>query len=85
MCLYLNDSATEVMICVSVPQKPSAGGGIYAVRLLILKLKKTLKKADERKVAAYLMSAGLFSPCFGFYRAGIRLSLVYTLTSSKKY
>lgn len=37
-------------IFVSVLQKQPAGGGIYAVRFLILMLKETLKKALEGKV-----------------------------------
>lgn len=37
---------------VSVPQKQPAEGGIYAVRLLILMLKKTFKKAHDGKGAA---------------------------------
>ncbi|XP_073347324.1 Fc receptor, IgE, high affinity I, gamma polypeptide like isoform X1 [Pagrus major] len=35
------------------PEKQPAEGGIYAVRLLILMLKKTIKKAHDGKVTAY--------------------------------
>ncbi|XP_054452109.1 Fc receptor, IgE, high affinity I, gamma polypeptide like isoform X1 [Anoplopoma fimbria] len=36
----------------NLPEKQPAAGGIYAVRPLILMIKKTLKKAHEGKVTA---------------------------------
>jgi len=51
---------------VSIPQKQPAGGGIYAVRLLILMLKKTNKKAHEGKVTAYHTADGKGLFCFVF-------------------
>lgn len=49
---------TEANSFVSVPQKQPAEGGIYAVRLLILMLKKTFKKAHDGKVTAYRRADG---------------------------
>ncbi|XP_035527435.1 Fc receptor, IgE, high affinity I, gamma polypeptide like isoform X1 [Morone saxatilis] len=39
-------------------EKQPAEGGIYAVRLLILMLKKTFKKAHDGKVTAYRKADG---------------------------
>lgn len=39
-------------IFISVPQKQPAGGGIYAVRFLILMQKETFKKLLEGKVTS---------------------------------
>ncbi|XP_053185753.1 Fc receptor, IgE, high affinity I, gamma polypeptide like isoform X1 [Scomber japonicus] len=39
-------------------EKQPAEGGIYAVRLLIVKLKKTLKMAHDGKVTAYRKADG---------------------------
>ncbi|KAM9349549.1 Fc receptor, IgE, high affinity I, gamma polypeptide like isoform 3-T3 [Symphorus nematophorus] len=40
------------------PEKQPAEGGIYAVRLLILMLKKKFKKAHDGKVTAYRRADG---------------------------
>ncbi|XP_042284942.1 Fc receptor, IgE, high affinity I, gamma polypeptide like isoform X1 [Thunnus albacares] len=40
------------------PEKQPAEGGIYAVRLLILMLKKTFKMAHDGKVTAYRKADG---------------------------
>ncbi|XP_044076724.1 Fc receptor, IgE, high affinity I, gamma polypeptide like isoform X1 [Siniperca chuatsi] len=40
------------------PEKQPAEGGIYAVRLFILMLKKTFKKAHDGKVTAYCTADG---------------------------
>ncbi|XP_051809390.1 high affinity immunoglobulin epsilon receptor subunit gamma-like isoform X1 [Acanthochromis polyacanthus] len=45
------------------PEKQPADGGIYAVRLLILMLKKTFKKAHEgHKVTAFRSADGFDLP-----------------------
>ncbi|XP_074545152.1 Fc receptor, IgE, high affinity I, gamma polypeptide like isoform X3 [Halichoeres trimaculatus] len=42
----------------SNPEKKPAEGGVYAVRLVFLKLKQTFKKAHVGKVTAYHTAAG---------------------------